>query len=102
MKFLPEPKVFDWDKGNVEKNWKKHSVHSLECEEVFFNEPITTRIEKRGIPPEERTSALGRTNEGRFLFVVFTIREGRIRVVSARDMNKKERRVYYEKTKKNA
>jgi len=45
---------------------------------------------------------LGVTNEGRFLFVVFTIRRGRIRVVSARDMNKKERNIYHEKIKEDA
>lgn len=72
----------------------------LECEEIFFNEPIVTKVEKRGVSQEERLSALGVTNEGRFLFVVFTIRSGKIRVVSARDMNKKERKIYREKIKK--
>ena len=100
MKIFPEPKSFDWDEGNINKNWDKHRVHHLECEEVFFNEPIITKAEKRGIPQEERVSALGVTNEGRFLFVVSTIRRGRIRVISARDMNKKERKIYHEKIKK--
>jgi len=100
MKPFPEPKSFDWDEGNINKNWDKHRVHHLECEEVFFNEPIITKAEKRGVPQEERTSLLGVTNEGRGLFVVFIIRRERIRVISARDMNKKERRIYHEKIKK--
>lgn len=100
MKLVPESKTFDWDKGNITKNWEKHKVHYPECEEVFLNEPIMTKTEKRGSPQEERVSILGITSDGRMLFVVFTISKGKIRVISARDMNKKEREVYYEKTKK--
>ncbi len=100
MKSFPESKSFDWDQGNINKNWDRHRVHHLECEEIFFNEPIVTKVEKRGVTQEERVSALGVTNEGRFLFVVFTIRRGMIRVVSARDMNKKERKIYDEKIRK--
>jgi len=100
MKAFPESKSFDWDKGNINKNWDKHRVHHLECEEIFFNEPIITKVEKGGVSQEERVSALGVTNEGRFIFVVFTMRRGKIRVVSARDTNKKERKVYHEKIKK--
>ncbi len=100
MKSFPESKSFDWDQGNINKNWDKHRVHHLECEVIFFNEPIVTKVEKRRVSQEELICALGVTNEGRFLFVVFTIRRERIRVVSARDMNKKERRIYYEKIRK--
>jgi len=102
MKTFPESKSFDWDHGNINKNWDKHRVHHLECEEIFFNEPIVTKVEKRGVSQEERVCALGMTNEGRFLFVVFTIRRERIRVVSAQDMNKKERKIYHEKIKEDA
>ena len=102
MKSFPESKSFDWDQGNINKNWDRHGVHHLECEEIFFNEPIVRQVEKRGVSQEECVSALGMTNEGRFLFVVFTIRSGRIRVVSARDMNKKERKIYHEKIKEDA
>ncbi len=98
MKSFSESKSFDWDQGNINKNWDKHRVYHLECEEIFFNESIVTKVEERGVSQEERVSALGVTNEGRFLFVVFTIRRGMIRVVSARDMNKKERKIYHEKT----
>ena len=102
MKVIPGSKNFDWDKGNISKNWNKHRVHYLECEEIFFNEPIITKVERRGRPGEERISALGVTNEVRLLFVVFTIWKGKVRVISARDMNRKERNVYHEKTKKGA
>jgi len=100
MKSFAESKSFDWDEGNINKNWDKHRVHHLECEEIFFNEPIVTKAEKRRVSQEERISALGVTNEGRFLFVVFTIRRGRIRVISARNANKKERKIYNEEIKK--
>ena len=102
MKSFPESKSFDWDQGNINKNWDKHRVHHLECEEIFFNEPIVTKVEKKGVSQKKRVSALGVTNEGRFLFVVFIIRRGKIRVVSARDMDKKERKIYHEKIKKDA
>jgi len=102
MKAFPESKSFDWDQGNINKNWDRHRVHHLECEEIFFNEPVVAKVEKRGVSQEERVSALSVTNQGRFLFVVFTIRRGRIRVVPARGMNKKERKIYHETIEKDA
>jgi hypothetical protein len=94
MEIFSEPKGFDWDEGNVEKNWEKHNVAYLECEEVFFNEPLIVQQDKAHSLTEERYYALGKTNAGRLLFVVFAMRGDKIRVISARDMNKKERRYY--------
>lgn len=85
---------FDWDEGNVAKNWKKHLVTSLECEQVFFNRPLVVAEDNPHSVREGRFYALGRTDAGRRLFVVFTIRGGRVRVISARDMSRKERRAY--------
>ena len=96
MKFIPEPVKFDWDKGNLTKNWDKHRVTNLECEEVFLNNPLTVKAKPEGYS-EERFYAIGRTDNGRFLFVVFAIRADRVRVISARDANKKEKVVYNEK-----
>ena len=45
---------------------------------------------------------LGKADTGRFLFLVFTVRRNRIRVISARDMNKKERTAYNEEIKKDS
>jgi uncharacterized DUF497 family protein len=85
---------FDWDEGNVDKNWEKHRVTPFECEEVFFNEPLVVSPDESHSHSEERFYALGKTNSGRHLFVVFTIRGEMIRVISARDMSRNERRYY--------
>ncbi|MDH5762239.1 MAG: BrnT family toxin [Nitrospinota bacterium] len=85
---------FEWDEHNTDKNWQKHQVTSSECEEVFFNRPLAVADDVRHSEKENRFYALGNTNAGRFLFVVFTIRRSQVRVISARDMNRKERKVY--------
>ncbi len=87
---------FQWDEGNIDKNFKKHGVHWTECEEVFFNKPLVVKPDLKHSQKEDRYYALGKTNNGRLLFIVFTIRQDRIRIISARDMNKKERRFYNE------
>ncbi|OGR80465.1 MAG: hypothetical protein A3I11_09040 [Elusimicrobia bacterium RIFCSPLOWO2_02_FULL_39_32] len=95
---------FEWDNHNIEKNWKKHKVRFSECEEVFLNEPlILAEVDKSKILyREERQLAYGQSNVGRSLFVVFTIRQEMIRVISARDMNRKERRFYEQEAKKSS
>lgn len=94
MEIFSQIKGFEWDEGNINKNWKKHKVTYLECEEIFFNEPFVIKTDKTHSEFEERYFALGKTDGGRLLFVVYTIRGDKIRVISARDMNKKERRYY--------
>lgn len=88
---------FDWDEGNSLKNWIRHQVLQGECEQVFFNEPLIVFDDLKHSEAEKRWFLLGRTDSGRLLFVVFTVRRHLIRVISARDMNKKEREVYDEK-----
>ncbi len=85
---------FDWDLGNLEKNWIKHGVSPIECEEVFFNQPLIVVQDEKHSSEQEPLYALGRTDSDRYLFVVFTTRGRKIRVISARDMNRKERKVY--------
>ena len=85
---------FDWDRNNIEKIWAKHKVSPFECEQVFFNEPLTAQDDIKHSQKEERYYVLGKTDATRLLFVVFTIRRNLIRVISARDMNKKERQAY--------
>ena len=85
---------FQWDEANVQKNWLRHRVAALECEQVFFNRPLAVRDDEEHSLLERRYHALGQTDAGRLLFVVFVIRETSIRVISARDMSKKERKVY--------
>lgn len=91
---------FDWDDGNIDKNWDSHRVAWWETEEVFFNRPRPIFEDPRHSANEERFYVLGQTNAGRWLFVSFTIREELIRPISARDMNARERTVYDLHTKK--
>jgi len=93
---------FDWDDGNSEKNWHRHGITDLESEEIFFNQPLIVAPDRTQLSNEIRHRALGRTDSDRRLFVAFTIRENRIRVISARDMNKSEERIYAEKTKRDS
>lgn len=86
---------FDWDDGNARKN-DKHHVSQSEAEQVFFNEPLLMVSDVKHSNLELRIHALGKTDAERRLHLTFTLRfEGsRIRVISARDMHKKERQIY--------
>lgn len=92
-KKLLNSKEFDCDSGNLEKNWLKHGVSPLECEQIFFNQPLIAPDVKHS-QSEERFFALGRSDLDRYLFISFTIRGQKIRIISARDMSRKERKVY--------
>jgi uncharacterized protein len=91
---LAECKGFQWDAGNAAKIWERHRVTPAECEELFFNRPLVVGSDERHSAGEERLYALGQSDGGRLLFVVFTIRERLIRVISARDMSRRERRIH--------
>ena len=94
---LPIPLTFDWDEGNIEKNWKNHNVHFKEAEEIFFHKPLKIFPDKRHSKQEPRFVAFGITNLGRKLTIIFTIRKNDIRIISARSQSKKERREYAKK-----
>jgi hypothetical protein len=87
---------FDWDEGNARKSTEKHSVSQGEAEQVFFNEPLLLLPDRKHSDKEQRFHALGKTQDGRLLHVSFTLRDGGklIRVISARDMHRKERMFY--------
>lgn len=85
---------FEWDAGNRDKNRERHQVSAGECEELFFLRPLLVAPDLPHSGGESRYAALGRTVEGRRLTIVFTIRGTRIRVISARPMSRKERRLY--------
>jgi len=86
---------FDWDDGNSRKN-SKHGVSTAEAEQVFFNAPLLLLADVRYSHQEPRFHALGRTHQNRLLHITFTLRRqnSHIRVISARDMHKKERSIY--------
>jgi uncharacterized protein len=85
---------FEWDAGNAEKNRLSHAVSTVECEQVFFNQPLIVAPDVAHSEVEDRYFVLGQTDAGRDLFLVFTLRGELIRVISARDMSRKERKVY--------
>jgi len=86
---------FDWDSGNARKNLDKHGVTQTEAEQVFANEPLISD-DLAHSQAEVRFQALGETMSGRLLHVTFTLRGdgSKIRVISARDMNRKEKVIY--------
>ncbi len=86
---------FEWDEGNSRKN-DQHGVSMAEAEQVFFNSPLLVLPDPRHSEAELRFHALGKTNEERRLHITFTLRDAGqfIRVISARDMHRKERVIY--------
>ena len=91
---LSQATGFEWDAGNLEKNWRTHQVSAAECEQVFFNQPLIAAPDVAHSGQEPRFYSLGQTDAARLLFLVFTLRGTLIRVISARDMSRKERKVY--------
>jgi uncharacterized protein len=85
---------FQWDQGNDQKNYFKHGVTQAECEEVFFNSPLLVADDEEHSQSEPRYYVLGQTDASRLLFVVFTVCDTALRVISARDMSSKEKRSY--------
>ena len=84
---------FQWDKGNYDKNWKRHRVMYFEAEEVFFDENKKIFEDFQHAEVEKRYVLLGRTVMKRALFIIFTVRGNLVRVISARDLNKKEQKL---------
>ena len=90
---------FDWDEGNARKN-ERHNVSTAEAEQVFFNEPLLVLEDLKHSKKEPRFHALGKSDEKRQLHITFTLRQAgeKIRIISARDMHKKERAIYEKAT----
>ena len=87
---FPKIEGFEWDEGNL-GHIKNHNVNFRECEEIFVNKPLLINKDKAHSQIEVRFQVLGITNNRRGIFLAFTIRKNKIRVVSARDQNKSER-----------
>jgi len=85
---------FDWNKANKQKNLVKHKVYYKECEEVFFNKPLIFFQDEKHSLKEKIYGVFGQTNNKRLLTIIFTIRNNKVRAISARDQNKKERKQY--------
>ena len=92
---------FDWDAGNFRKSADKHDVSRFESEQIFFNQPLLVLTDVKHSQQEGRFHALGITDDARLLHITFTLRaKGKlIRVISARDMHRKEK-IAYEQSQK--
>ena len=88
---------FEWDDGNKKKSLIKHEVSNEECEEAFFDYNKEIQKDILHSMNEERYVLIGQTKRKRLLYIIFIIRKDRVRVISARDINKKEEKLYEEK-----
>ena len=91
---------FDWSGGNDAKNLAKHNVTTREAEAVFFNKPFLVAADNPHSKDEARFYAFGLTTEGRRLFISFTLRGSRIRIISARDLSRQERKRFQHEIEK--
>jgi uncharacterized DUF497 family protein len=85
---------FDWDEGNKHKNWIKHKVSHLEAEEIFLSGSGLLGKDEKHSTSESRYKFLGRTSKKRYLVAFFTIRKGKIRIISVRPMGRKDKIKY--------
>lgn len=99
VEIIPEPIKFDWDAGNNDKSFKKHEIRNEETEEVFLNVPAVLLDDEKYSKKEKRYMLLGRSDRGKLLSIVFTVRGKKIRIISARAMCRKERGLYEKKAK---
>jgi uncharacterized DUF497 family protein len=97
MKVILKASQFDWDSGNRDKNRSKHAVEDWECEEVFIDSKKVILKDALHSGQENRYILLGKTRQSRLLYLAFTIRNEKIRVISARDVTKRREIDLYEK-----
>ena len=98
MKLFPKPIQFEWNQGNINKNFRQHKITDTECEEAFFDDKRKILKDILHSGKESRYILLGKTKTERLLFTIFTVRGQKVRIISSRDINKKERKLYEERT----
>jgi hypothetical protein len=97
MRILPKTIKFQWDQGNIHKNLIKHNVTTQEAEEIFTRKSfLTSKDIKHSSDTEQRYHGLGQTKNGRKLQVAFTLRREKVRIISVRGMDRKEKKQYEE------
>jgi len=88
---------FEWDEANQAKIMRKHRLQPQDIEPVFFDPQVAVFEDVKHSDQEHRSVVLGKTRDGRLLFVVCTIRHHQIRVISARPAKKDKEVMLYEK-----
>jgi len=91
---LDDIKGFEWDKGNIDKSYKKHGVKPSEAEETFLDEKVLILRDVKHSQKEKRYILIGKNTENKILFIVFTLRRKKIRIISVRKANRKEINIY--------
>lgn len=94
MKFFENINGFEWDAGNKDKNLIKHKVANEECEEIFFDPGKKILKDVLHSDKEARYILIGATKDQRIILTIFTIRNHKLRIISARDANRKEKKLY--------
>lgn len=92
--WLLQAEGFEWDLGNTAKSSRKHQVSCEEAEQVFFNRPLLVIDDPLHSHSEPRAKVFGMSHERRLLTISFTKRHRLIRIISARPMNQKEKKIY--------
>ena len=95
---IPDPKEFQWDRSNIFKNYFKHGITTKESEEIMLDSNVLINKDIKHSQKEKRFIAIGKTFKNKILFVIYTIRKNKIRIISARVANKKEKYLYAKKT----
>lgn len=90
MKVRDRELAFEWDEGNSDKSRRKHGITPEEAESVFIDEHSLIIPDEPHSKTEDRFVIVGKSDKNRNLFIVFTTRRGKIRIISARGMHKKE------------
>ena len=91
---VKQPVVFNWNLHNIHKSWNKHQVDYRECEQAFINQPNLVFEDLKHSQVEPRYTLFGKSDKERILYLTYFLRNTQIRVISARDMNNKERKRY--------
>lgn len=84
---------FDWDEANTE-HIARHGVDPDEAEEALSDPARVATKSYMGANGEKRVAVIGQSESGRYLTVIFTVRHGTIRVVTARDAEPNEKKRY--------
>ena len=98
MLSLDKYKGFEWDKGNVDKSYQKHGITPSEAEESFLDEKAIILKDIKHSQKEKRYLLIGETIEEKLLFIVFVLRKKKLRIISARKANRKEKNKYVKTT----
>lgn len=93
MSLLDGVTGFEWNEANI-AHIARHNVAPEEAEEVFFDADNALDEDIKHSTVEKRFIIIGKTQKGRLLYQIFTRRGNKIRVISSRDINKKEVNLY--------